>query len=84
LHAWPEYYDSKSELWKPIDPTWENTSGIDYLSSFDLNHIVFVIHGKKPDYPLPAGMYKIDNSQDISIKPAASYPEEKKEVIIDK
>jgi len=84
LHAWPEYYDSKSELWKPVDPTWENTSGIDYLSSFDLNHIVFVIHGKKPNYPLPVGMYKFDNSQDISIKPAASYPDEKKEVIIDK
>lgn len=84
LHAWPEYYDLKNELWQPVDPTWENTSGIDYFSSFDLNHIVFAIHGKKPDFPLPAGMYKVGNSQDISIKPAASSPEEKKEVIIDK
>ena len=48
LHAWPEYYDTKTESWIAVDPTWENTSGINYFSSFDLNHIVFVIHGKKP------------------------------------
>lgn len=67
LHAWPEFYDEVAELWRPIDPTWENTSGIDYFTSFDLNHVVFAIHGKKPDYPLPAGMYKIENSKDIEV-----------------
>ncbi len=68
LHSWPEYYDTKRNMWVPVDPTWENTSGIDYFSSFDFNHIAFVIHGKKSDYPLPAGMYKIEESKDISIK----------------
>lgn len=78
LHAWPEYFDEKSGLWIPVDPTWENTSGIDYFNSFDLNHIVFAIHGKKSDYPLPAGMYKIDDSKDISIKATVESPKEKK------
>ena len=83
LHSWPEYYDTKTENWVSVDPTWENTSGIDYFSSFDLNHIVFAIHGKNPDYPLPAGMYKIENSRDISIKPTTNKPSEKKEIILE-
>jgi len=83
LHAWPEYYDLKAENWIAVDPTWGNTSGIDYFSSFDLNHIAFVIHGKNPDYPLPAGMYKIENSRDVSIKPVVADPVEKKEIIIE-
>lgn len=80
LHAWPEYYDEKKELWIPVDPTWENTSGIDYFTSFDLNHIVFAIHGKRSDYPLPAGMYKTDDSKDISIKASTIIPKEKKKI----
>ena len=83
LHAWPEYFDTKTENWVAVDPTWENTSGIDYFSSFDLNHIVFVIHGKNPDYPLAAGMYKIENSRDILIKPVINEPVEKKEIVIE-
>ncbi len=83
LHAWPEYYDTKTESWIAVDPTWENTSGINYFSSFDLNHIVFVIHGKNPEYPLPAGMYKIENSRDVSIKPVVIEPVEKKEILIE-
>lgn len=67
LHAWPEYYDTQQGIWRPVDPTWENTSGIDYFSSFDLNHIVFAIHGKDSQYPLPAGMYKTENTKDISV-----------------
>jgi len=77
LHAWPEYFDREKNLWVPIDPTWENTSGIDYFSSFDLNHITFVIHGKDPHYPVSAGMYKLENSQDILIKPQSEKPIEK-------
>ncbi|MDO8741826.1 MAG: transglutaminase domain-containing protein [Candidatus Roizmanbacteria bacterium] len=75
LHAWPEYYDLKTENWIAVDPTWGNTSGIDYFSSFDLNHVTFAIHGKNPDYPLPAGMYKIENSRDVSIKPVIDDPD---------
>lgn len=83
LHAWPEYYDLETESWIPVDPTWENTSGIDYFTSFDLNHIAFVIHGKNPEYPMPAGMYKIENSRDILIKPVVNQPVEKKEIVIE-
>lgn len=78
LHTWPEYYDDTKSQWIPIDPTWENTSGIDYFSSFDLNHIVFVIHGKDQSYPLPVGMYKVtDTAKDIEIAPSAKIPEKK-------
>ncbi len=80
LHAWPEYYNQEDELWVPVDPTWENTSGIDYFSSFDLNHIVFAVHGKRSDYPLPAGMYKTGDSKDISIKATTEVPVDRKEV----
>ena len=83
LHAWPEYYDLKVENWIAVDPTWGNTSGIDYFSSFDLNHIAFVIHGKNSDYPMPAGMYKTENSRDVSIKPVVTDPVEKKEIVIE-
>lgn len=83
LHSWPEYYDQISKRWIAVDPTWENTSGIDYYSSLDLNHITFAIHGKDPEYPLPAGMYKIDDSQDVFIKPIKEAPQEKQSIVID-
>lgn len=76
LHAWPEYYDIETDLWRPLDPTWENTSGIDYFSSFDLNHIVFAIHGKEDEYPYPAGSYKIEDSKDISVTAIGSKPKD--------
>lgn len=83
LHSWPEYYDLESDLWIPIDPTWEDTSGIDYFTGFDLNHIAFAIHGKKSDYPLPAGMYKIDESQDVTIKAVSDILDEKIDVTLE-
>lgn len=83
LHAWPEYFDTKVGNWISVDPTWEDTSGIDYFSSFDLNHIVFVIHGKNSDYPLAAGTYKIENSRDVLVKPSIDLPVERKEIIIE-
>jgi hypothetical protein len=76
LHAWPQYYDTKSGTWLQVDPTWENTSGIDYFNSFDLNHITFAIHGKDDSYPLPAGMYKTENTKDIMVRPASTIPSE--------
>ncbi len=84
LHAWPEFYDETIDMWRPVDPTWENTSGIDYYDSFDLNHIVFAIHGKKSDYPLPAGMYKVENSKDIEVSAVTDRPEDKKKIDLDK
>lgn len=71
LHSWPEYYQEVNAQWISVDPTWENTSGIDYYNSFDLNHIVLAIHGKSAEYPYSAGMYKINKSQDIVINPVS-------------
>lgn len=70
LHSWVEYYDPIKKIWIPIDPTWQDTSGIDYFSSFDFNHIVFALHGKKEDYPFPAGSYKsTPGGKNIKIEP---------------
>lgn len=64
LHAWPEYYDPKTQKWIPIDPTWaKTTGGIDYFNNLDLNHFTFVIHNQKSDSPPPPGSYKTDPSQ---------------------
>lgn len=82
LHSWPEYYDLKSNLWLPVDPTWENTSGIDYFSSFDINHIIFAIHGKRPDYPYPAGMYKLEDTRDVSVETFSEKPVETRKIVV--
>lgn len=84
LHSWPEYYDKSRKNWVQIDPTWENTSGIDYFTSFDLNHIAFAIHGKNPEQPLPAGMYKTEDTKDVSVIAAEIIPQENKKVRIKK
>jgi hypothetical protein len=78
LHAWPEYYDKESQRWIQVDPTWgDTTQGIDYFSRFDLNHIVFVIHGSNSQTPFPAGFYKISETEgkDIIITPSESDPQ---------
>lgn len=62
LHAWAEYYDPNFG-WIGIDPTWGSTSGNDYFTKLDTNHFAFVIKGLDSEYPLPAGMYKINSSQ---------------------
>lgn len=76
LHSWPQYFDTSKNLWISIDPTWENTSGIDYFTSFDLNHIAFAIHGKSSTEPFPAGMYKFDSKKAISVIPTKRIPKE--------
>ncbi|MFS8159848.1 MAG: hypothetical protein ACMG6E_06490, partial [Candidatus Roizmanbacteria bacterium] len=48
--------------------------GIDYFSGFDVNHIAFAMHGKNPETPLSAGMYKTKDSKDISVKIAEADP----------
>ncbi|OGH19443.1 MAG: hypothetical protein A3D75_01705 [Candidatus Levybacteria bacterium RIFCSPHIGHO2_02_FULL_37_18] len=58
LHAWPEYYDKDVQRWIMVDPTWENTSGVDYFYTFDLDHVAFVIKGRDSMYPVSPGGYK--------------------------
>ena len=81
LHSWVEYYDQSKNIWVPIDPTWQSTSGIDYFNSFDFNHIVFALHGKKADYPFPAGSYKsAPGGKDIFIEPTTDILVENKKI----
>lgn len=80
LHAWPEYYNKQTNTWVQVDPTWSNTTrGIDYFNKLDFNHIVFVIHGVDPNYPIPAGGYKYkqEKTKDIEIEPveAIAFPD---------
>ncbi|MBI2268375.1 MAG: hypothetical protein HYU80_02895 [Candidatus Blackburnbacteria bacterium] len=59
LHAWPEYWDEDVQIWRPVDPTWGNTTGgVDFFDKFDLSHITFAIHGKNSESPAAAGSYK--------------------------
>jgi len=81
LHSWPEYFDSKEEIWKAVDPTWENTTGgWDYFHNFDMNHLAFVIHGENDSSPLPPISYNEEtkkitvNLSDIDFQnPSISY-----------
>lgn len=71
LHAWPEFYDTQSNQWRQIDPTWgDTTGGVDYFNHFDLNHIVFAINGVDDTQPFPAGSYQPLwlNSKDVSVE----------------
>ncbi len=78
LHAWPEYYDTESKLWIPVDPTWaDTTGGNDYFSTHDFNHVAFTIWGQSSDKPYPPGFYKNNEKmrRDIRVKFLTEYPE---------
>lgn len=65
LHSWVEYYDP-SLGWVQVDPTWGQSSGLDYFSNLGTNHIVFV-RKEMPNYPLPPGSYKSTQDQQKSV-----------------
>jgi len=62
LHSWTEFYDPNFG-WIPVDPTWGTTSGIDYFTKLDTNHLAFVIKGIDSEYPFPAGAYRVDTDE---------------------
>jgi hypothetical protein len=69
LHAWPEFWDEKTQTWIQVDPTWQSTTGgIDYFNKLDLGHFAFAIHGIESDYPLPAGAYKIEGEYEKDVQ----------------
>ncbi len=84
LHAWAEYYDTDTNRWIPVDPTWQDTTGgVDYFTQFDLNHLVFAINGSSSTTPFPAGSYKTSNpSQDVDVTFADTFPTSKPGVTI--
>lgn len=61
LHSWAEFYDPNFG-WVQIDPTWGNTSKMDYFSKLDTNHFSLVVRGVNSEYPLPAGMYRYNEN----------------------
>lgn len=61
LHAWAEFYDPNFG-WVPVDPTWGNTSGLDFFTKIGTDHLVFVRKGINSEYPQPAGSYNIPNT----------------------
>ena len=67
LHSWVRFYDPRFG-WISVDPTWASTSGLDYFSRLDTNHLVFAIKGTSSVSPYPAGAYKISPSQTGDIK----------------
>lgn len=77
LHAWPEYYDTKLKIWKPVDPTWGNTTGgADYFSLLDFSHIAFVKRGLSSTQPLSAGVVRnTKEGEYISVKLLDKMPE---------
>jgi len=75
LHAWPEYYDKDLQTWIMVDPTWGNTTGVDYFNTLDLDHFAFIIKGEDSTYPIPAGGYKLtgkSESKDVDVSFAKS------------
>lgn len=65
LHSWVEFFDPKFG-WVEIDPTWGQTSGLDFFSKVGVNHIIFV-RKEDPNYPLPPGVYKDAGSNKKSV-----------------
>jgi len=76
LHSWAEYFDPNFG-WVQVDPTWGNTSGIDYFTKLDTNHFAFVVKGLDSEYPFPAGTYKVDgNEKQVEVDVAQNIDED--------
>ena len=75
LHAYPEYQEPSSKVWKSVDPTWGHTTGgNEYFDLLDFGHITFVRWGASSSYPLPAGSYRENRAGkqiEVSIRKAA-------------
>lgn len=71
LHAYPEYQDPSTKVWRSVDPTWGHTSGgSEYFDILDFGHITFVRLGNNSNYPLPAGSYRENRSgKQIKVTP---------------
>lgn len=63
LHSWAQYY-SPQMGWISVDPTWGATSGLDFFSKLDNNHLAFAIKGIDSQNPQPASKFKVDFSND--------------------
>ncbi len=83
LHAWPEYWDDHLQVWKPVDPTWEvTTGGSDYFHHWDYNHLTMALNGLDSSGPLPAGYYKPAShpQKDVVVTLGQQFPEDPPEL----
>ena len=72
LHSWVQYYDPQNG-WISVDPTWGTTSGLDYFSRLDNNHLALVIKGSNSQYPQPPEEINVDFSHDDFFSKESSY-----------
>lgn len=63
LHSWAQYY-SPQLGWISVDPTWGATSGLDYFSKLDNNHLAFTIKGADSRNPQPATKFTVNFATD--------------------
>jgi len=64
LHSWAEFYDPNYG-WVQVDPTWGETSGIDYFYKNDTNHLSFVVKGLNSEHPFSAGTYRFNGNEKL-------------------
>jgi transglutaminase-like putative cysteine protease len=64
LHSWAEFYDPFYG-WVQIDPTWGSTSGMDYFTKLDTNHLTLATKGLDSENPKPAGSYRFDDAEKL-------------------
>ncbi len=72
LHSWAQYYHPKYG-WVSVDPTWGATSGLDYFSKLDNNHMAFVIRGLNSQSPQPPQNIKVDFSNKDFFNSTSTY-----------
>ncbi len=77
LHSWAQYYDRAAKQWMTVDPTWEDTSSLDYFDFTDFSHITLAIRGRDSEQPYPAGFFRFADTKDrslISVTPTDNPP----------
>lgn len=87
LHSWAQFFDTDTQQWVNIDPTWDDTSSLDYYNFHDFNHVVLAYRGADSNKPYPAGFFRFNNSSDtslISIVPVAGAETDRSTLSIDR
>ena len=74
LHAWAQFYDP-SFGWVSVDPTWGHTSGQDYFTRLDSNHIALAVKGVSSEEPGSAGSFKVSENAGKQIDISLPYDE---------
>lgn len=72
LHSWVDYYNGKE--WVMVDPTYNDTANQDFVNSFDLFHIVFLMRATDSESPLLPGSFKTDKfSEKLMVEAIESF-----------